>query len=527
MKKDNKNKTSRKKIVKQKTKEALSALEELVEVTGNSFDRQLADSFKDFVVHLADNDFQDVKMVRPTFTEKTEFGGDLSTNGYIGSSRFRAVQGVTNPEQIPYFVMERMMKDPQIAIGMTILTQPIVSLNFIINCKDERTKLLVDHSLRKVWKQFVKETLYGIGYGFSTFEKVFMWDHVRITDENNEGDIEEVFNDMIINYRKLKNIHPSTIKIDLDKKENYKGFIQTQKNGKEVFIPKRKSALFTYNFKFGNYYGQSLLRNVYKYWYWGELLYQFMLRYYESTGTPPVLVVVPKGMSQDKNGRKVNNLEIGLDMGRALISNSVAVLPYEPHKATEENMWSVTRLTDDRRGAMFVDAITHINTQKLLAMFVPENVATQEVRERDVFFFTQEGLINDLEDFVNHQVIPPLQHYNVPADEIVPCTIKLDKMSYTKKAMLKELYVEFIRSLRVLQREGIKPNFVPDVIEMSDQLEIPLISYDEAFDGSGFDPDANIQETDADVESDFDFETDKEMPTKGRGRAKEDGDNEE
>ena len=236
-------------------------------------------------------------------------------------------------------------------------------------------------------------------------------------------------------------------------------------------------------------------------------------------GSPPTIVVVPKGYVIDTNGVKKNNLQVGLELGQALISNSVAAIPYEADRNTNENMWNVKRLMDDRRGPMFIEAITHINVMKLLGLFVPENVATQNISEKEVFFFTQEGLISSIEDFNNEQIIPPIINYNIPKNKQTPCELQLDKMNYSRKMMLKELFVEMIRSLRVLQREGVFPNFYPDMQEVAEALNIPLKNYNDVFDNSGFVP-KNKTERPGDVESDFDFEKEK-FPKKSRGEQKE------
>lgn len=512
----------KKKIKKMRTltgtrgkKELLSnSATELISVIEDNFDKEGVDKFKDFIYQLAHT--EELKFTAPLWGERTDYGGDLSTGLW---STLASGRGVYNPESLSHAVMSRMMKDPQIAMGFAMLSEPIRSLNFVIDCKDEYTKILVKQALKKIWGTFIIDTLRGIMYGFSAFEKVFKYEHIRVIDEDKDGKLKTVFNDIVVIYDKLKNVHPSTITLELDKKENYNGFSQSKKDGRQPKLPKRKTAWYVYNFEFGNYYGKGLLRNVYKYWYWGELLYQFMLRYFEQCGTPPIIVTVPKGYSLKPDGTKQDNLELGLRVGRSLLSNSIAVLPYDPDKNTKENRWQIDRMVDKERGGMFVETIQHINTMKLLGIFVPPTVADEQLNERDVFFFTQEGLIRSVEDFVNTQIIPPLIDFNVNPEKQVPCLIRFDKMSYAKKALYKELLIEQIRSLRVLQREGIKPLVVPDIRGVSEQLEVPLVNYDEAFDDSNavF---RGKTERPGDVESDFDFDKDKSAPRKGRGEAK-------
>lgn len=511
---NNKKRIKRKPNSSTNVKRAFKNTGEMVDFIENNFDAATSDKFKDFIYLLADND--NPKVASPMMRELTIYGGDLSSKI---SSHFHDVTGVYNPEQIPYSVMARMMRDPQIAMGYSVLSEPIRSLNWIVVCKDDYTKRLVTEVLRRIWNKFVKDTMLSTMYGCSVFEKVFKYEYIKIIDEDKEGKLKVVFDDVVVIYDKLKNVHLSTIKLDIDKKENYRGFIQNRNDGTYIKVPKNKSAVFTYDLKFGNYYGESLLRNVYKYWYWGELLYQFMLRYFEMCGSPPTIVVVPKGYVIDTNGVKKNNLQVGLELGQALISNSVAAIPYEADRNTNENMWNVKRLMDDRRGPMFIEAITHINVMKLLGLFVPENVATQNISEKEVFFFTQEGLISSIEDFNNEQIIPPIINYNIPKNKQTPCELQLDKMNYSRKMMLKELFVEMIRSLRVLQREGVFPNFYPDMQEVAEALNIPLKNYNDVFDNSNF-VSKGKTERPGDVESDFDFEKEK-FPKKSRGEQKE------
>jgi len=181
-------------------------------------------------------------------------------------------------------------------------------------------------------------------------------------------------------------------------------------------------------------------------------------------------------------------------------------------------MWDIKRLMDDKRGPMFIEAIAYINVMKLLGIFVPENVATQEISEKDVFFFTQEGMISSVQDFCDEQIIPPLIDYNISKDKKIPCNLLLDKMNYTRKTMLKEIFVEMIRSLRVLARDGVTTRFYPNMQQVAEQLEIPMTGWNEIFDRSNFVPNSKTERP-GDVESDFDFEK-TEYPKKGRGEAK-------
>jgi len=506
-----KNEIKNKKVVDESVSKNLRQSEEFVQFIENSFDKNTVRKLKDFVVTLADPK----SLGTPVFKELTRFGGDLSTNNF---NNLYPANGVYNPEKIPYTVMARMMRDPQIAVGFSMLSEPIRALNWVVSTKDDYTKILVTEALAKIWNRFIKDTMLGVMYGAAVFEKVFRYEDIKVLDENKEGKIVEVFNDRVVIYDKLKNVHLSTIIINLDDKENFDGFTQTNLNGKIVRLPKEKAAIFTYDFKFGNYYGESLLRNVYKYWYWGELLYQFMLRYFEMCGSPPTLVIVPKGYTLDKNGNKKNNFDVGLDLGNALLSNSVAVLPFDPDKVKGNNMWDIKRLMDDKRGPMFIEAIAYINVMKLLGIFVPENVATQEISEKDVFFFTQEGMISSVQDFCDEQIIPPLIDYNISKDKKIPCNLLLDKMNYTRKTMLKEIFVEMIRSLRVLARDGVTTRFYPNMQQVAEQLEIPMTGWNEIFDRSNFVPNSKTERP-GDVESDFDFEK-TEYPKKGRGEAK-------
>ena len=103
----------------------------------------------------------------------------------------------------------------------------------------------------------------------------------------------------------------------IDNKENFAGFEQ-KLHGKDVKIPTNKSFIFT-NDKgesFGNLFGTSRLKAVYEVWYWWVALIQFMLRYYERKGSPPIIVRYPPGKSRDGT----ENADSALSLGKSMMS---------------------------------------------------------------------------------------------------------------------------------------------------------------------------------------------------------------
>lgn len=394
-----------------------------------------------------------------------------------------------NPETIDIDTFDLMRRDHQLAPGLAIIKLPIISLPWRIDCGDEKVRKTVEWAISKIWRDLVKSSLMAIDYGFATHEKVWERKSVKVSEIDKAGKEEIYYQGDLVYYKKIKPNHPGSIKMKFDDKQNLVEIIQDSDGmSDEVTLPVRKVFLFSNDKEYGNPFGTSRLKNAYKVWYWKELLYQFMMQYFERRGTPPTVATAPPGQSQDSSGSEIDNLELALRLATSLISSSVAVLPYVPNKEGRENMWDLKLLTDDARGPMFIEALKHLDARCLRAIFVPEGIITQEEKggyggssvHADLFLMSEKGLITELEEAADKQIIEPFIEANYPPDKRREAHLKLDPLDFNRRITIKELFVEMLRNLDTMIQMSVEPNVLPDMEKMAEILEIPTETWESA-----------------------------------------------
>jgi hypothetical protein len=164
----------------------------------------------------------------------------------------------------------------------------------------------------------------------------------------------------------------------------------------------------------------------------------------------------------------------------------VAVLPYEQAKNGNENMWGVSYLSDDKRGEMFLNAIDHLDTAILRALWIPERAITQGGSgsysmasvHADLFLMAELGLVNDIEAAIDEQIIPLLIQGNFKPEERRPCYFKMDSMDWNRKIALKEIFMEVLRNVDNMIQVGMKPRKIPSIEQMAKTLQIPVEDFD-------------------------------------------------
>jgi len=395
-----------------------------------------------------------------------------------------------NPETIDVDTFTLMRRNYQLSIGLSVIKMPIMALPWRVKCDDIKIQKTVEWMLQRIRKKLVKTSLMAVDYGFASHEKVWERNNVKVSNIDKEGKEEIYYQGDLAYYKKIKPHHPESIKMKFDEKQNLIEIIQEGSLGssKDITLPIRKCFLFTNDEEFGNPFGVSRLKNSYSVWYYLSLLLQFMMQYFERRGTPPTVATAPPGKSQDSSGAEIDNLELALRVATSLISSSTAVLPYQANKEGRENMWKLDTLSDDARAPMFVDALVHLESRCLRSLFIPEGIISSDGGagsgsnsvSADLFLMTEKGLISDLEEAVNSQIIKPFVEVNFPPEQQRPAEIELDPLSFERKITIKEIFVEMMRNLDTFVQMGVAPNLFPSVEKMAQILEIPIETWKDA-----------------------------------------------
>jgi len=405
--------------------------------------------------------------------------------GALREAQSGLATGQYNPDQISYEVYERMAKDAQITLGLSLIKKPIEHVNISVESPSEPVKALVQWTFDKIYTQMVRDLLMAMNNGHSYLEKT--WQRVKNLKlkkrkRSAEETVEEIVYDgealLLVPYA----IHPSSYRIFIDK---YGELKHIQQGGHGATKVLKRSKLITYinDMQYGNWFGIARLKPAYTWWYWGEIVLQFMLRYLERKASPPVLVRAPIGQSTGSDGAFMNNFELGLKFGNGLISNSVGVIPnvYDPKSG--KPLWDVEYLADDQRAIMFIEVLQYINVMKLRALQVPDTVAIQNNQQgsygqsdahSDIHLMLEESIIREIESVLNNQVVPYVVKYNFPPEDRASCKVKIEKLTLTRKSMLKEIYAKMLGVINQAMRDGGRPLILPDMMAIADILEIPM-----------------------------------------------------
>ena len=461
------------------------ATKELLQFTRAFFDKNLQDDFADYIkdgaVKVAGR-----KSVKPDDPIKVDLI-ELTRHENPAIANVTATLGVYNPETITVETFEMMKKDPMISAGLAFIKLPITALPWRIECDNERIKHFLEHVMKRVWRKLIKSTLTAVDYGFASHEKVFTITNVTVKKVTKGGQKETYYDGRALIYRKFKAHYPGYIEVQLDDKENFIGVVQTGSHG-DIALRKDKCFFFSHDEEFGNIFGRSRLVAAYKFWYWKEVLYQFMLMYFERRGSPPIIATAPPGESQTAGGVRTSNMKLALDLGASLLSNTIAAIPYEESKNGRENMWKVEYLSDDKRGEMFIQAINHLDAAILRSLWIPERVITQEGGgggyslasvHADLFLQSELGLINDVESAIDEQVLPILIDANFKPEEREPAYLKMDSLDWNRKIALKEIFIEMLRNMDNMVQVGLRPRVIPSLEALANILNVPVESFDE------------------------------------------------
>jgi len=449
-------------------------------------------ALKNTVVNEIGKYLQEQSKAKPDKVRKIDFRA-LTKYANPAIDTVTADIGQFNPDIIDVTTYELMRKDPQLAAGLAMIKMPLMALPWRIESDNEDIAQFCEYALKIVWKTLMKSLLTAVDFGFAAHEKVWQRKEILVQSIKRSGDGDDGekvrkkthFKGDAVIYKEFKPMYPSSVLMKFEKDvfvgiEQTGVFGMTDKDSPQ--IPARKSFVFTHDKEFGNMFGRSRLKPSYKIWYWKELMYQFMMQYYERRGSPPIIVTAPPGESVDSGGTVKDNLVVALDLGASFINNSTGALPYEESGSGRENMWSVDYLLDDRRGTMFIDVINHLDAKCFLALWVPERLGERQTGGSfaetniivDLFLLSEKALITEIEDHVNKFILPQLVEFNFVKSKRAPAYLKMDQLDWNRRLAVKEIFIEMLRNVDTMVQAGIAPRVMPALEKMAGILEIPV-----------------------------------------------------
>ncbi|AYP68710.1 hypothetical protein BpsS36_00004 [Bacillus phage vB_BpsS-36] len=295
-----------------------------------------------------------------------------------------------NPSDFDLDVYDKMMKDGQVRAGLTMIKLSATARGFTITGDDEETRKyaeFIDHNfeqLRGNMEDTVGEMLSAMEYGYSATEKVFDYKDGKIV------------------LKKLKTLDPHSIRVKTNKFGDIE-YIKQSIGSKQIKIPAQKILWYAHDKRFGNPYGNSILRTAYKHWFIKDKMYRFSNIAYERYGTPLLVGQVQDAKDVNKMTallRKINGM------------TGLAISGGDKVEAIQGS------------NADFVGIIEHHDRKIMESMLVPPMLLglsrgqsgsyALSGSQFDIFMIRLEALQRDLKALIEEEVIRPLIDLNFP-----------------------------------------------------------------------------------------------------------------
>jgi hypothetical protein len=330
-------------------------------------------------------------------------------------------------EEVPLEAYRRMRNDPQVQAEISVIKLPILAQTFSIDGPGDIVETITK-AISASYNRIISRALLAIEFGFSVQE--IIWAE----------------NDNLFTISGSMDFDPVSVKLNI----NEYGDVISYTIPGGIEVPGEKAFVFTYRKEFGNPYGTSRLLSAYDVWRTKELIWLFTNRYFERKGNPPTVVKYPATPNQKESDR---NADDALEMGRALLENAVVALP-STRDETGKEIWELGYLTDDARAGMFLDYLTYLDRMILRAMFIPDRVMTQEDSagsyalaraHLDLFLISEDGLISELEEEMNRQVVDKIIEYNY-GRRMPDVRLRISRLSRVDRELMASVFMEMVRS---------------------------------------------------------------------------------
>jgi hypothetical protein len=351
-------------------------------------------------------------------------------------------------------VYHRMREDAQVAAGLAVIKEPVIAAGWSVTGESEVARRFVESMLRPFWRKLLRSLLTALDYGFSALELVY--------DLDSDGNL---------TITEVRDPDPLSIALNVDDDGSLTGFTQLP----DTFVPGERAVIFTHRGEHGNHYGISRLRSAYAAWHAKKIMFLYTNRYFERRGVPITMIKYPPAPTAVTNGgvNTDTNSQKALDLGESLLANSVVAVP-RVYDAQGREQWEIAFLEDAENGGNLIDYMNYLDKLILRALFVPERTITQDSAtgsyamaqaHQEVFLMALDGLIADVEECINAQIVEPLLRYNFGSGSRQPAVrLVMERLSSQRRQIVAEVAKQML--------EQGKLQLDPD--EVSKLLDIQL-----------------------------------------------------
>lgn len=355
-----------------------------------------------------------------------------------------------NPSDIGIDVYKKMMQDAEIRAAFNLIKFSTLSRDWkIIYPEDAKNSEKTVKYLRYVFDHMdgrldggLANLLLAIPYGFSVCEIVY-----KMIDE---GEFKGK-----IGVKKLKGLDSETIRFKCDKYGNLKNVLQhsSEFGSDPIPLPLDRLIIYTNEKEFGNYYGTSRLRSIYKNWFIKDAITKFWNIALERFGMPMLIGKVPS--SKDLGAMK----DI---LSNAQAKSSIA--------ATEG--WEISTLETGigrSSGGDYKSCLDYHNEQIVKGLLVPGSMSEAgggSFAKAKVAFSLFQLMLKSLEvdlcGIVEQYLIKPLIIYNYGELDEYP--------QFVFEPLTKAEFLELAKVFSLLVRNGVVG---ADETWMRDMMRVP------------------------------------------------------
>lgn len=363
-----------------------------------------------------------------------------------------------NPTDIPLSTFKKMCQDAEIKAGLSMIRLSALSRDFDIVWPDKgkngkKEDDLVIEFLKYNFSNVegrvegsLANVLTAIQYGFSVTERVFV-----VHDEGKWAGK--------ICLRRLKGLDPESIEFRCDKFGNLTGVYQsTNDANNKIELNMDNLIIYSNEPEFGNYYGTSRLRAVYKNWFIKDILTKFWNIALERFGVPILVGTVPTPADFHKMQTILDNLKF---------KSSITKNPGWEVEALETGIGRSS-------GGDFIGAISYHNEQILKGLLIPTVLLSNPKAgsfalaktQFDLFTIMLRQLERDIEKIIEDQIIKPLVRLNFDQSAV-------DFPQFKFKPMTKEDLLELSKAFALIVKNGMA---LPEEAVFRDMIGFPPLT---------------------------------------------------
>ncbi len=326
----------------------------------------------------------------------------------VGSSTMNLFDdGLTfNDDNISIDTYDKISRHYQVRFSLAIIQYTLQQIDWFIQSDNKDVKEVVSASIENVWNRLIGSISKSFKHGYSASVKVFK--------------VSEINGKKYITYKKIKDLDPSDCTVIIDKDGNFDGFWYRKGTKYEKKVPPMYSFWYVTDIENGNMYGNSLLKNVYKPWWYSEKIHTFANRYYERFGEPLVVGRSPSGVKvKNSDGTVGDANDVMNTLIEGLRNHSSASLPSDRDPETKKYLYDLKFLESQMRGFDFETYLSRLDNEISRGLFTPElmykgsggSFALGSVQVQ-TFYINLMGIMDNIKDYIDLYIIPQIVDYN-------------------------------------------------------------------------------------------------------------------